>query len=175
MKIVTFDTPTKGLDTFDFYLTTFNKISPNSQISDVLSIMYLKSATRSNTDLLSAWTQCEATKENMTTRGPSPTYDEYYKYLLGYAKKLEAAIKDNTPSQKANSSETDYLTPYTPLDSCYSNATNLSTYMSDRGDDVDMIQDVLQCHQAMKEGRPRPPPRTRQEPIREELRIQNPT
>ena len=47
--------------------------------------------------------------------------------------------------------------------------------MSDRGDDVDMIQDVLQCHQAMKEGRPRPPPQTRQETLRQELQIQDPT
>ena len=29
MKIVTFDNPTKGLDTFDSYLTMFNKILPN--------------------------------------------------------------------------------------------------------------------------------------------------
>ena len=35
IKIVTFDTPTKGLDTFDSYLTMFNKISPNSQMPDV--------------------------------------------------------------------------------------------------------------------------------------------
>ena len=62
MKIVTFDTSTKGLNTFDSYLTTFNKISPNSQIPDAISIMYLKSATHGNSDLLSAWTQCEVTK-----------------------------------------------------------------------------------------------------------------
>ena len=72
---------------------------------------------------------------------PSPTYDKYYKYLLGYTKKLEAAFKDNTPSRKANSSETDYLTPYSPLDSCYNNATDLLTYISDHDhdDDIDMI------------------------------------
>ena len=102
MKIVTFDTPTKGLDTFDSYLTTFNKISPNSQMPDALSIMYLKSATHGNSDLLSAWPQCEAMKENMTPWGPLSTYDEYYKYLLGYAKKFEGVVEDNTPSQKAN-------------------------------------------------------------------------
>ena len=85
MKIVTFNTPTKGLDTFDSYLTTFNKISPNSQMPNALSIMYLKSATHENSDLLSDWTQCEARKENMTPRESLPTYDEYYKYLLGYA------------------------------------------------------------------------------------------
>merc|ERR1712238_202757 len=55
-NIVTFDNPTKGLDTFDSYLTTFNKISPKSQMSDSLSIMYLQSATCGNLDLLSAWT-----------------------------------------------------------------------------------------------------------------------
>ena len=117
MKIVTFDIPTKSLDTFDSYLTTFNKISPDSQMPDALSIMYLKSAAHGNSNLLIAWTQCEAMKENMTPGGPLPTYDEYYKYLLGYAKKLEAVVEGNTTSQKANSSETDYLTPYSPSNS----------------------------------------------------------
>ena len=85
MKIVTFDNPTKGLDTFYSYLTTFNKILPNSQMPDSLSIMYLQSATCGNSDLLSAWTQCEFIKGNMTPGGPSPTCDEYYKYLFQYA------------------------------------------------------------------------------------------
>ena len=158
IKIVTFDTPTKGLDTFDSYLTTFNKISKGSPMLDSLSVMYLKSASHGNKELLSAWTQCEVMKENMTPGGPSPKYNEYYKYLLGYAKKLELAVEYYTPSRKAKSSELDYLTSYSPLDLCYSNATNLSPYMLDRGDVVDMIQDVIQCHQAMKEGRPRQPP-----------------
>ena len=82
MKIVTFDTLTKGLDIFDSYLTTFNKISKGSPMPDSLSIMYLKSASYGNKELLSAWTQCEAMKKNMTPGGPSPTYDEFYKYLL---------------------------------------------------------------------------------------------
>ena len=128
---------------------------------DALSIMYLKSATHGNTDLLSVWTQCEAIKENMTPGGPLPTYDEYCKYLLGYTKKLEAAIQDNTPSQKVNSSETYYLTPYSQLDLCYSNTTDLSSYMSDPGDDVDMIKDMLRCNQAMKQGRSCSPLRAR--------------
>ena len=157
-KINDFDHPTKGLDTFDSYLTQFNKISKGSPMLDPLSIMYLKSASHGNKELLSAWTQCEVMKENMTPGGPSPKYNEYYKYLLGYAKKLELAVEYYTPSRKAKSSELDYLTSYSPLDLCYSNATNLSPYMLDRGDVVDMIQDVIQCHQAMKEGRPRQPP-----------------
>ena len=97
----------------------------------------------------------------MTPGGPSTTYDEYYKYLLGYAKKLGAAVKDNTPSRKANLSGTDYMTPYSPLDSCYSNATDLSAYISNQGHNVDMIQDVLHYHQAMKQGRSCPPLQTR--------------
>ena len=83
MKIVDFDHSTKGLDTFDSYLTTFNKISPSSQMPDSLSIMYLKSAISGNSDLLSTLTQCETLKEKMTPGGPLPTYDEYYTYLLG--------------------------------------------------------------------------------------------
>ena len=109
----------------------------------------------------------------MTPGGPTPSYDEYYKYLLGYAKKLEVAVESNTPALKANPSETDYLIPNSPSDPFFSHATDLSTYMANQ--DVDMIQYTLQCNQALKEGRPRPPRRTRREPIREELKIQNPT
>ena len=54
MKIANFDYPTKGLDTFDSYLLKFNKISNKSPIPYALSIMYLKSATYGNTQLLSA-------------------------------------------------------------------------------------------------------------------------
>ena len=100
-------------------------------------------ASHGNKELLSAWTQYETMKTTMTP-GTIPSYDEYYEYLLGYAKKLEAAVANNTSSRKANSAESDYLTPYSPSDSCYSNATDLLTFMSDQGDDVDMIQDVLQ-------------------------------
>ena len=110
----------------------------------------------------------------MTPGGPLST-NEYYKYLLGYAKKLEAAVEDNTPRWKANSSEADYLRPYSPPDPCYSKATDLSAYMLDRGHDVDAILEVFHYHQAIKQGRPRPPPRTRREPIRDELKILNPT
>ena len=95
--------------------------------------------------------------------------------MLGYAKKLEAAVTDNTTRQKANAVESDYLQPYSPSDTCYNNATELSSYMIDRGKDVDMIQDILQCNQAMEQGKPRPSPRTRREPLRQELRIKDPT
>ena len=123
LKIVTFDTPTKGLVTFDSYLTKFNKISPaNSQMPDNLAIMYLQAATSGNTDLLSAWTQYECMKEQLTPGGPTPSYDKYYKYLLGYAKKLEVAVESNTPALKANSSKTDYLTPNSPSDPYFSHA-----------------------------------------------------
>ena len=137
LKIVAFDTPTKGLDTFDFYLTMINKISPKSQMPDSLAIMYLQVLICGNTDLLNAWTQCEAIKEQMTPGRPTPSYDEYYTYMLQYAKKLEVAVENNTPSLKANSSETDYLTPYSPSDPFFSHATNLSAYMVNQ--DVDMI------------------------------------
>ena len=126
LKIVDFDTPTKGLDTFDSYLTQFNKISPiNSKMPDNLAIMYLEAATSGNTDVLSAWTQCKCMKEQLTPGGLTPSYDEYYKYLLGYAKKLEVAVEINTPAHKANSSETDYLTPNSQSDPYYSHASDL--------------------------------------------------
>ena len=77
--------------------------------------MYLKSATHGNEELLSAWVQCEAVTEALK-RGTTPTYEEYFGYMLGYAKKLEAAVTNNTTSHKANSAESDILLPYSPLD-----------------------------------------------------------
>jgi len=54
MKIVDYDTPTKGLDTFDSYLTQYNKICPvGSTMPDNMAVMYLEAATCGNSDLLS--------------------------------------------------------------------------------------------------------------------------
>ena len=86
MKINDSDHPTKGLDTFYSYLITFNKISKGSPMPNSLSIMYLKSACHGNKELLSAWTQCETTTKTMKP-GTTPTYDDYYEYMLGYTKK----------------------------------------------------------------------------------------
>ena len=118
--------------------------------------------------------QCETMTKTMKP-GTTSIYDYYYEYMLGYTKKLEAAVANNTPSQKANSAESDYFQPYSPLDTCYNNATELSTYMIDQGGEVDMIQDVLQCNQAIQQEKPCPPARTRQEPLCQELRIKDPT
>ena len=58
MKIVDYNTPTKGLDTFDSYLTQYSKISlVGSTMPDKLAVMYLEAATCGSSDLLSAWTQ----------------------------------------------------------------------------------------------------------------------
>ena len=163
MKIVDYDTPTKGLDTFDSYLTRYNKISPvNSKMPDNMVVMYLVAATCRNLNLLSAWTQRKCMKEELTPGGPTPTYEKYYKYLLQYAKKMEVSVEINTPACKANSSETDYLTQKSPSDPNFSQASDLSSFMGNQ--DVDMVQYTLECNQAMKEGRPRPPQRTRREP-----------
>ena len=57
MKIVDYNTPTEGLDTFDSYLTQYNKISlANSKIPDNMEILLLEAATCGNSDLLSGWT-----------------------------------------------------------------------------------------------------------------------
>ena len=78
MKIADYNTPTKGLDTFDSYLTQYNKISPaNSKIPNNMAIMLLEAATCGNSDLLSAWTQHQIMTEEMNPGRPTPTYDEY--------------------------------------------------------------------------------------------------
>ena len=161
MEINDFHHPTKGLGTFDLYLATFNKISKGSPMPNMLAVMYLKSASHGNKELLSAWTQYETMTETMKL-GTIPTYDEYYEYMLGYATKLEAAVANNTSSQKAKSAESDYSLPYSLSDACYNNATELSTYIIDQGEVVDIIQDVLQCNQARKQGKPCSPPQIHQ-------------
>ena len=80
IKIVDYDTPTKGLDTFDSYLTRYNKIVPtNSKMPDNVVVIYLEAATCRISDLLSACTQRKCMKEQMTPRGTTPMYDQYYK------------------------------------------------------------------------------------------------
>ena len=142
MKIVDFEHPTKGLDTFDSYLAKFTKISKGSPMPNLLAIMDVKLATHVNKELLSAWVQCEAMFETMIPN-TTPLYDEYFEYMLGYAKKLEAAVTNNTTSRKENVAESNYLLPYSPSDECYNDAIELSSYMVDQGGDEDMIQDTL--------------------------------
>ena len=76
-------------------------------------------------------------------------------------------------AEQIEASETDYLTPYSSSDPFYNDATDLSSYMVKQ--DVEMIPDVLQCNLALKEGRHCTPRKARQELVRNELKIQNPT
>ena len=110
MKIMERDNPLQGLDLFDSNLQKFNKVSVYNKMTNELAVMYLRAATFGNKDLLSAWAACETMHEAMNK--PAPTYDEFYAYLLKFAKKLEAAITNNTTSRKANSAESSYLSPY---------------------------------------------------------------
>ena len=91
-----------------------------------------------------------------------PTYDQYFEYLMYHVKQLEAAITDNTTSRKANIAESDYMQPYSSSDEYYDDTAKLLTFMVDRGGDVNMINDVLQCNKAMKQGKTVPPLRTHQ-------------
>ena len=95
--------------------------------------------------------------------------------MFGYAKKLEAAVIDNTTSRKENVAKSNYLLPYSPSDKYYDNDAELSSYMVDRGEDVDTIQNVLQCNRAIKQGKPCPPPRTRRKPPWKKFQIKDPT
>ena len=96
----------------------------------------MRADTHGNKDLLASWAQYENVHDLMNK--PAPTYDEYYAYLLKFSKKVEAAITNDTTSRKANSANSSYLSPYSPADEQYDNATDLSNYMGERGD-VDLI------------------------------------
>ena len=173
MKISDFSNPLEGLDKFDSDLQKFNKVSHNDKMTNNLAAMYLRSAIHGNKDLLASWAQCENAHDLMNK--PVPTYEEYYAYLLQYSKKVEAAIHDDTTGRKVNSAESDYLSPYSQDDDLYEKASELNSYMGERGD-VDMIHDMLLCNQALNEGKSRPQPRSRrQPPPQEALKIQQPT
>ena len=58
MKVGDFPYPTKCLDAFDTKLEKFNEISPDNMLT-FMTISFLKSATHSNSELLSAWATCE--------------------------------------------------------------------------------------------------------------------
>ena len=172
VKISEFDNPLQGLDKFDSDLQKFNKVSHNNSMTDDLAIMYLRSTTHGSKDLLSAWAQCKTVHDAMGK--PAPTYDEFHAYLLKFLKKVEAAITDDTTSQKDNSANSSYLSPYSPSDDQYEDATELNPYMGERGD-VDAIHEFLLCSKVLKEGKPRPPSRSRRrDSPREELKIQQP-
>ena len=64
---------------------------------------------------------------------------------------------------------------YEPQDLYFDNAADFSTYMGEQTD-VDELQHTLLFNQAMREGKPRPAHKLRQEkrPIRPELQIKGP-
>ena len=158
MKILEFSNPLEGLDKFDSNLQKFNKVSHTDKMTNNMAIMYLRAATHGNKDLLASWAQCENMHDLMNE--PAPTYEEYYAYLLKFLKKVEIAITSNTTSLKANSADSSYLSPYFPANDQYDDATELNSYMGERGD-IDTIHDILLCKKALNEGKPRPPSRSR--------------
>ena len=69
------------------------------------------------------------------------------------SEKLEVGMND-TVHQKLNVVDTNFMQLYLPEDSYYDKAANLAAYMGERN--VDMIQLVLECNQALGDGKPRP-------------------
>ena len=76
MKVVDFDFPTQCLDIFDTKLEKLNEIS-TFDLSNPMTVSFLKSAIQGNTTLLSAWANCETIRANMST-GTIRTYDQYF-------------------------------------------------------------------------------------------------
>ena len=76
IKISEFSNPLEGLNKFDSNLQKFNKISHHDKMTNTMAIMYLRSTTHGNKDLLASWAQCENAHDIMNL--PDPTYEEYY-------------------------------------------------------------------------------------------------
>lgn len=107
MKVTESLSPTKYLDTFDAKLEKFNLLSDNT-IPLSLAIVFLKTATNGNTNLLHNLTSCETITERFILNA-TPTYNEYYELLMFHPKKLEDSVTDNSLSWKVNVAESDYM------------------------------------------------------------------
>ena len=127
MKVAEFPFPTKFLDTFEVKLKKFNKLLNNTMPS-LLAIGFLKTATHGNNHLLNAWASSDTITERLTPNA-TPTYEEYFEFLMSHVKKLEDSVKDNSSSRRANVAESNHMQPYYPSDKYYDAATNLSNYM----------------------------------------------
>ena len=152
LKVSNFTSSTIFLDKFDSKVEQFNKLSPNDKMPEKLVIGFLLSASHGNSELRNAW----ATKQTIyqsTTPATVPTYAEYFDYLMFHSKQLEASVSNNTSTQQANSSETDYLSQNSPSDPDYQQASDLSDYMDVQ--DADFVQYTLECNKVMNEGKPR--------------------
>ena len=124
-------------------------------------IRLLKKAALTDKVLLQAWTAVEQIFANKNT-GIATTYEKYWDYLVSVSEKLEEGLKENV-NQKVNIANTYYMDSYLPEESYYDEATNLAI--------VDVIQNMLQCSQALRDAKPRPKLKLRREsqPIRPEL------
>ena len=89
---------------------------------------------------------------------------------MSTAQQLEDSIIDNSTSRKVNAAESNYLDPYTPVDSLYAEATELLVFMGERNVDVDVdvdvdvLQDFLRCKLALQKGDSKLKERTRRAP-----------
>ena len=115
----------------------------------------LKKAANTDIQLSQAWTVVKTTISS-TNLNKTTTYKEYLRYLVSHSEKLEESSVDKSGC-KANIADTHFMQLYLPEDSYYNEATNLVAYMGEQ--DVDMIHLMLQCNQALQEGKPRPRPR----------------
>ena len=116
----------------------------------------LKRAAHAEKALLQAWTAVEQIFANKNS-GTATTYEEYWEYLVSTLEKLEEGMKANV-TRKVNIADTYYMDSYEPDNPYYAKATDLATFMGDRGD-VDVIQNMLQCSQAIRNGKSRLKPK----------------
>ena len=125
MKVSDFTSSSTFLDEFDSKLEQFNELSTGNPLPEKMAIGFLLSASHGNSELRNAW----ATKRTIcqsATPPTVPTYSEYFDYLMFHLKQLEASVIDNTSTCQANSSETEYLSQYSPSDPDYQQASDLS-------------------------------------------------
>ena len=171
MKMSESESKTAFLEDFDMTIEKFDKVSAD-KMPALQKISLLKQVVHADKQLLQAWTAVESIVAHGSTPGTAITYEKSMEYLISHSEALEASTVDNT---KRRVNVADFMDSYNQEDSYYNEATHLAVYMGERGD-VDEFQMVLECNQALCDGKscPRQKLRREQRPSRPELQIKGP-
>ena len=122
-------------------------------MSESQKIGLLQRAANADDQLLQAWSAVENIIAKGSASGTAILYQKYMDYLVTHSNRLEEGVINNN-ALKVNVVDTNCMDSYQPKDSCYDEATDLAAFMGERGV-VDVIQNMLQCSQAFRDGNPR--------------------
>ena len=156
MKISDAKSQTSFFEEFDTILEKFDKVLANKMPTSQ-NISLLKQVAHADKRLSQA---CTAVR-TIVSHGIVTTYEKYMENLVSYSEIIEASVVNNS-KRKVNTADTHFMESYLSEDSYYDEASELVAFMGDRGD-VDSIQNILGCNQALCDGKPKPKQKLRRE------------